>query len=763
MPSSTPEASPSPIVEKPAPALALDLAEIGPRTAAGIQRLGHIDITGRLVFSSDSRSFALISEHGIYVYSADPLEQIVFLEGGLGFEFSPDGQSLAWSAADGAVTVWDINSRAPQIEMIGLSDSCCRQVSFSPDGRYLITKEPTFPPAGTVNLWDLSTRQVVGTWEAVWDFGFSPNGKILSLQSGAEIAVTLWDVEGRKGLRTLSGFTTAAPFYVTLFSPDWRWLAWFVRAGGDLMDVSSGEIVFFFDGDVISFSPDGRILATSETGWTDSPCTAAVCLYYAASGERLRTLPHENIVWLPPAFSPDGRLLRTLDAERVRLWEVASGRELAVLGAHLIQATHVRLSPDWGILAIADDNTVRLWDVASEQQLALLGEHASTVSHLTFSPDGLILATADETVVKLWNVRTATELASFAAGSGNIQNARFSPHARILTLEVFEPETEEQSLELWGVPTRIAFPSDIKVIAVQNAVSLRTVAQLNLDGPTDVTLSPNADLLAVALQDGRIELWDTTGKSAVRELDGHSSWVYELAFSPNGSNLASASMDGSVRLWNLDGAEELQILTGHAGEVSSVAFAPDGDSLATASQDGTVKIWDAATGTEVAMLSDHTSWVWSVAFSRHGRSLATASADRTVKLWDLESGEVLFSLLGHTSTVRRAVFSHDDSMVASASWDGTIKLWDVANGEELRTLRGHTDWVYGVAFSPDARVLASSSRDGEVKLWDVASGSEVASLVGHTDIVWNVAFSPDGRFLVSAAQDGWIRLWAVSP
>jgi WD40 repeat protein len=109
--------------------------------------------------------------------------------------------------------------------------------------------------------------------------------------------------------------------------------------------------------------------------------------------------------------------------------------------------------------------------------------------------------------------------------------------------------------------------------------------------------------------------------ACLQTLEGHSSWVYSVAFSHDSTRLASASWDSTVKIWDVSSGECLRTLEGHSDYVNSVAFSHDSTRLASASSDNTLK------------LRDH---------------------DSTVKIWDAGSGACLQTLEGYSSIVSSA-------------------------------------------------------------------------------------------------------------
>ncbi|KAM7190941.1 hypothetical protein V8F33_009174 [Rhypophila sp. PSN 637] len=237
--------------------------------------------------------------------------------------------------------------------------------------------------------------------------------------------------------------------------------------------------------------------------------------------------------------------------------------------------------------------------------------------------------------------------------------------------------------------------------------------------------------------------------ACLQTLEGHSDWVWSVAFSPDGQRLASGSEDQTIKIWDPASSQCLQTLEGHSRRVQSVAFSPDGQRLASGSDDRTIKIWDPASGQCLQTLEGHSHWVQSVAFSPDGQRLASGSVDQTIKIWDPASGQCLQTLEGHSHWVQSVAFSPDGQRLASGSGDQTIKIWDPASGQCLQTLEGHSDRVQSVAFSLDdpGRQTYSLGRD---QTWIIRNGQ---------NIIW---LPPEYRPSCSAVQGQMVSIGCTS-
>jgi WD40 repeat protein len=222
-----------------------------------------------------------------------------------------------------------------------------RAIAFSPSGERLAVATGEPKQAGTVTLWDMSTRQQVwkhAETDGVPAVAISPDGRML--------AIALYDKAAR------------------------------------LLDAATGRVIktLAHPKEVrgVAFSPDGKLLAT--VCWDH-----VVRLWDVASGTEKRTWTGHKDRIFAVAFSPDGsRLLTVGGDDGAKLWDFATGTEKRTFKHYFMPCGCFVGGGQW-VLTGSYDGTTRLWNVETgAERIRLNG--TGGVNQLAFSEAARTLA-----------------------------------------------------------------------------------------------------------------------------------------------------------------------------------------------------------------------------------------------------------------------------------------------------------------------------------------------------------------------------------
>jgi WD40 repeat protein len=612
-----------------------------------------------------------------------------------GVAWNPRGTVVASASADHTLRLWSATD--PGHRQLGATLALHRtdvdSVAWSPDGRVLASGGDD----GTIYLWGVADPHHVGALGppltlsgGVNALAFSPDGRTLAAGTRSSGMVYLYHVSD--------------PAHPTPIGPP---LSATSRAADSV------------DANAVSFSPDGRVLASADDDGTAQLWNVSDPAHPTPLGGPIIHPAGVNST----SFSPDGRILATGCADHtLRLWDVSSPAHPALLGLQTAGSgpvLGVAYSPDGHTVATSDDDhKVRLWDVADPTRPGpegpeLLG-HTGPVWKVAWSPDGHTLASGSEDGdVRLWAIPTVVN-----GHTSTVTAVAFSRH-------LVASGGDDHTVRFWHAdpddPTALGSP-----LFVGGAV-------------TALALSRDGQLLAVASDNDSIGLYNIANPAHPTPIGPPmaSTETATLALSPDGRALATTSNGSIVRLYDLSAAR-------------SVAFSPSGHDLAAADSPGGAA---------------------AVAWSPDGRTLAASADDNSIRLYNVTDlshpTPIGHPLLGHIRSVRALAFTRDGRTLASAGDDDSVRLWDTSDPSNAHAfgqpLTDSTSAVNTVAWSPDGRTLASGGNDDSVRLWDTSDRSHPsalgAPLTAHTDAVRAVAFNPAGSVLASAGRDATMRLW----
>jgi len=255
-------------------------------------------------------------------------------------------------------------------------------------------------------------------------------------------------------------------------------------------------------------------------------------------------------------FSPDGKILAVSYGEEVIVYDIESQQALFTWDDFEVEnyeypifAYGIAFSPEGDYLAAGlggfwglTPGSIRIWDVASGSLLQEFGNGNQPAIHdLTFNKEGNLLGTIDgKGQVCIWNFLDGTKVLTFAGSRkwwfdyGDGRAIAFSPDGRLLAAggrsdwSGYDPE-----LHLFDSSS-----GDLIFDLERHQSQISSVA-FNKDG----------NLLASASMDDTVRLWDVqTGEQlAVLDIPGASS----VGFSPDGTLLATAGWGDVLRLWRV--------------------------------------------------------------------------------------------------------------------------------------------------------------------------------------------------------------------
>jgi WD40 repeat protein len=337
-----------------------------------------------------------------------------------GVAWSPEGERIATSSADGTARLWDASTGEELLVLRGLSGDL-RNVAWSPSGGRLVAGGGTILP-----IWDVSKRplRLSGHTADVWDAQWSPDGGRVATTSYDGTA-RIWDaatgeerlvMEHPVGVRFLAWSPDGTRIVTTCQDRFAR--VWDADSGELLLRVSAPEDHFFF---VPSWSPDGSQFVVASV--PDN----MIRIYNATTGQSLTSFGTGD--WVHRlSWSPEGDRI-VAGGTGPWVWDTTTGRVLKKLGDYT--GLNAEWSPDGERIAFYQaGHMVKIFDATGAEELLVSTAHSDDVWHTTWSPNGMRIASGDESgEVKVWDAATGEVVLSFRAPDA-VYSVNWSPDGK---------------------------------------------------------------------------------------------------------------------------------------------------------------------------------------------------------------------------------------------------------------------------------------------------------------------------------------------
>jgi WD40 repeat protein len=540
----------------------------------------------------------------------------------------------------------------------------------------------------------------------------------------------------------------------------------------------------------LSFSPDGKLIASGETGGH------TVHIWEHSTGKELARLDcaREGALYAVPLFRPGDGSLAVMGQHGVGVWDPRSWERTRFVP---ISGGNKHLSPTATHAVVAGSTMIYVWSVDTGELLHEIRVEPDEMVYsnrraVGFSRAAPLMAYGEGSAVKVLDLDTGAVVASFPFETSRVSALAFSPDDSVLAAGSMEAAVRifdlPQGTELVRHGRSIrAGPSARDCVGVERRI-------------TSLTFLPRERLL-VAGGTGT-GLWDLKGMEPARLSDGEGGRRPRAI--PNGAYCLLRDrllVQGyGTLLLDLDTFGTTRVHPDPVGSYNrAIAPSPDRTVVAMGDQPGRVRVISAADGTEETPFPQNIWWDWeTLSISPDGRIWASGWNIITVRDVTLPPDEQELLNIGgcygspvvlrsgrHVLVRERrysraySVWSVDtgkctsrftldakdfnnwyqafERLLAIEEHDGRqhwLMLYDARDGSAVRRVDIGTNYLLAVAVSEDESVVAAGTGSHTYVL-DVATG-EVRTIPagagqGRHDIL---DVSPDGR-LVCVARPGW--------
>lgn len=453
-------------------------------------------------------------------------------------------------------------------------------------------------------------------------------------------------------------------------------------------------------------------------------------------------------------FSPDGKLLLSASSDQtIYVWNLGSDRESKSLSGHTSVVNDLDIDPQSRYFAsTGNDEKVIVWDLHSLTPVTTLQLGGWGLA-VEFSADGKSLAASDdEGNVFLWNVADWNPKGHIQTNSWTLISLALNSNAsQVLTASV------DGQVDLWDTQT------ELRIARIQEGEKVWKVRFLR-----------ERNLLAVAMWDGSVRIWDAKTRNLAGTLDASDDWIRDLASTGDGLKLVTAANTGTVRTWDLRSLRPIfETIRDNPREVLVGLYSGNGQFFVSGGRDRGMRVYKVRDRGQLSPLGceiKHEDWVISAAISDDAKLVAGAGAkdggsQNFIRLWNPQNCLMPARKIEIGAAFpEKVALDRTASRLAYGTRKGEIAVQDIASGARttLRAPQAAAYNVYALQFHPSKEILASGGLDNAVTLWPLKPGEPKRVLQGWpaNAYVSALTYSPNGDLIAAAGSGGKVVIWA---
>lgn len=225
-----------------------------------------------------------------------------------------------------------------------------------------------------------------------------------------------------------------------------------------------------------------------------------------------------------------------------------------------------------------------------------------------------------------------------------------------------------------------------------------------------LTASPDKSILATDVE---------TGQPVARLADAHGVPINRLV-NCGDTTVASGDDEGCIKVWDTRHNKCCNTFEAHEDFVADMEFLPGSNQLLGVGGDGILSICNLRRNRIDAKTQFAEDELLSVVLCKHGQKVICGSQDGVLLLYSWGAmADCSDRFVGHPNSVD-ALLKVDEDTLLTGSSDGIIRIVSILPNKMIGVIGEHADFpVERLAFSHDRNILGSASHDNTLKLWDV--------------------------------------------